>query len=162
MRCLVGYKTPPDTAVPRQNVRRRRRRSRKRRARTPSPGRDQGLSAASLHEFVTANVAPDAAIKTDGWPSYTRPPTSSTSPMSSAPWPPMSFCPGSTAPSPRRDLGARRPHGLRRKHLQSYFDEFACRSIDSEPAMPPSAHFAQSPVRKPLAYNMLIMPEARR
>src|SRR5271163_3166072 len=28
------------------------------------------------------------------------PPTSGTSPMSSAPWPPMSFCPGSTAPSP--------------------------------------------------------------
>ena len=32
------------------------------------------FSAASLHGFVAANVAPGATIKTDGWPSYARAP----------------------------------------------------------------------------------------
>ena len=47
------------------------------------------FSAASLHGFVADNVDPGATIKTDGWPSYARAPDVGTSPMSSAPWPPM-------------------------------------------------------------------------
>ena len=37
------------------------------------------FSAASLHGFVAADVAPGATIKTDGRPSYTCGPTSGTS-----------------------------------------------------------------------------------
>ena len=41
----------------------------------PEPGiRFKDFSAASLHGFVAANVAPGATIKTDGWPSYARAP----------------------------------------------------------------------------------------
>ena len=59
------------------------------------------FSAASLHGFVAGNVAQGATIKTDGWPSYARAPDV----RREAPWPPVSFCPGSTAPSPKSRPG---------------------------------------------------------
>ena len=71
---------------------------------TDAPGRlglamIKDFSAASLHGFVAADVAPGATIKTDGRPSYACGPTSGTSHVVGA-MAAMPFCPGSTAPSP--------------------------------------------------------------
>ena len=102
---------------------------------TDAPGRlrlamIKDFSAASLHGFVAADVAPGATIKTDGRPSYTCGPTSGTSHVVGAmaahavlPWIHRAF---STA-----KLGARRLsrgyRGLRRQHqrrpLGFYLDQ---------------------------------------
>jgi hypothetical protein len=52
-------------------------------------------SAASIHAFMTANLAPGATAKSDGWPPTAVPPRSRTSRMSSATWPLTSCSPGS-------------------------------------------------------------------
>jgi hypothetical protein len=102
--------------------------------------------ASSLHGFVVANVAPGATIKTDGWPSYARDPTSGTSPMSSAPWLRILFLPWvHRAFSNAKTWALGAYHALRRQHLQSYSTNSCSASIDAEPATPPSAPFSQSP-----------------
>ena len=114
------------------------------------------FSTASLHGFVTADVAPDAKIKTDGWPSHTRAPTSSTSPMSSAPWRPMPFCPGSTGPSPTPRPGRSAYTDCEDSISRATSMNSPSASIDSEPAMPPSAHFSQSPSSEGLIPKALL------
>src|ERR1700741_1939517 len=88
------------------------------------------FSAASLHGFVAANVAPGATIKTDGWPSYPR------AFPNAKPW----------------ALGVY--HGLRRQHLQSSLDEFVFRfnRRRTRPAAFRSL-LAIALVRKPLTYT---------
>src|SRR5271165_2527378 len=91
------------------------------------------------------------------------PPTSGTSPMSSGamaahvvlPWVHRAFSNAKTWA-----LGVY--HGLRRQHLQSYLDEFVFRfnRRRTRPAAFRSL-LAIALVRKPLTYNMLIMPEAQ-
>ena len=74
------------------------------------------------------------------------PPTSGTSPVSLAPWPRMSFCPGSTAPSPTRRPG-------RSASITDCEDSISkatstnspSASTDAEPDTRRFAHFSQSP-----------------
>ena len=77
-----------------QNVGRRRRRSRKRRARTPRLAAIQGLLRRLAVMASSPPTSPRArrSKPTAGRPTPA-PPTSGTSPMSSAPWPPMSYLP---------------------------------------------------------------------
>ncbi len=104
-----------------------------------------------------------ATIKTDGWPSYARAPDVRHEPhvvgaMAAhivLPWVHRAFSNAKTWA-----LGVY--HGLRRQHLQSYLDEFAFRFNRRR-----TRHAAFRSllaivlVRKPLTYNMLIMPEAQ-
>jgi hypothetical protein len=121
------------------------------------------FSAASLHGFVVANVAPGATIKTDGWPSYARAPDVRHEPhvvgaMAAhvvLPWVHRAFSNAKTWA-----LGVY--HGLRRQHLQSYLDEFAFRFNRRRTRHAAfRSLLAIALVRKPLTYNMLIMPEAQ-
>ena len=64
--------------------------------------------AASLHGFVAVNVAPGATIKTDGWPSYARAPTSGTAPSCRRHDRPCRSALGPPRLLQRQDLGARR------------------------------------------------------
>ena len=120
------------------------------------------FSAASLHGFVAANVAPGATIKTDGWPSYARAPDVRHEPhvvgaMAAhvvLPWVHRAFSNAKTWA-----LGVY--HGLRRQHLQSYLDEFAFRFNRRRTRHAAfRSLLAIALVRKPLTYNMLIMPES--
>ena len=121
------------------------------------------FSAASLHGFVAANVAPGATIKTDGWPSYARAPDVRHEPHvvgamaahAVLPWVHRAFSNAKTWA-----LGVY--HGLRRQHLQSYLDEFAFRFNRRRTRHAAfRSLLAIALVRKPLTYNMLIMPEAQ-
>ena len=137
-------------------------------ATTDAPGRlrlaaIKDFSAASLHGFVAANVAPGATIKTDGWPSYARAPDVRHEPhvvgaMAAhvvLPWVHRAFSNAKTWA-----LGVY--HGLRRQHLQSYLDEFALRFNRRRTRHAAfRSLLAIALVRKPLTYNMLIMPEAQ-
>ena len=98
---------------------------------------------------------------TDGRP-MRAPPTSGTSPMSSAPWPRISFCPGSTALPNAKTWALGVYHGLRRENLQGYLDEFAFR-FNRRRTRHAAFHslLGIDIVRKPLTYNMLIIPEAQ-
>ena len=83
------------------------------------------FSAASLHAFVKANVAPGTTAKTDGWPGYEGAPGVAHDPhvigsMAAhivLPWSHRVF-------SNLKRWALDVYHGLRRKHLQSYLDEF--------------------------------------
>lgn len=119
------------------------------------------FSAASLHGFVAANVAPGATIKTDGWPSYSGAPGVRHDPhvvgnMAAhfvLPWAHRVFANAKTWA-----LGVY--HGLRRKHLQSYLDEFVFRFNRRRTRHPAfRSLLAIALVGKPLTYNMLINPE---
>jgi hypothetical protein len=121
------------------------------------------FSAASLHGFVAANVAPGATIKTDGWPSYARAPDVRHEPhivgaMAAhvvLPWVHRAFSNAKTWA-----LGVY--HGLRRQHLQSYLDEFVFRFNRRRTRQAAfRSLLAIALVREPLTYSMLITPEAR-
>ena len=85
----------------------------------------QDFSAASLHGFVAANLAQGATIKTDGWAAYPGAPNVAHDPhvvgnMAAhivLPWIHRVF-------SNLKTWALGVYHGLRRKHLQSYLDEF--------------------------------------
>ena len=85
-------------------------------------------SADSLHPFLKANLAPGATAKTDGWAGYLGAPAVTHDPhvvgnMAAhlvLPWTHRIF-----ANLKRWALGVY--HGLRRKHVQSYLDEFVFR-----------------------------------
>jgi hypothetical protein len=62
-------------------------------------------SAASLHTFLAADLAPDATAKTDGLPSYAGAPAFIMIHMWSARWRPISSCLGCTASSPTSRSG---------------------------------------------------------
>jgi ISXO2-like transposase domain/Transposase zinc-ribbon domain len=120
------------------------------------------FSAASLHAFVNANVAAGAAAKTDGWSGYPGAPGVThdphvVGPMAAhivLPWAHRVFANLKTWA-----LGVY--HGLRRKHLRSYLDEFVFRFNRRR-----TRHAAFRSLlgiaiaRKHITYNKLIQPEA--
>jgi len=134
---------------------------------TGGPGRArlaaiEDFSAKSLHPFVTAQVAPGATAKTDGWSSYAGLEHVDHDPhvvgaMAAhvvLPWVHRIF-----ANLKRWALGVY--HGLRRAHIQSYLDEFVFRFNRRR-----SRHAAFRALLgiglaiPPITYKMLITPEA--
>ena len=123
----------------------------------------QDASAESLHAFVGANVEAGATARTDGWRGYPGAPgvihePHVVGPMAAhvvLPWTHRVF-----ANLKRWALGVY--HGLRRKHLQSYLNEFAFRfnRRHTRHAAFPSL-LSISVTIKPATYNMLIQPEAK-
>jgi transposase-like protein len=120
-------------------------------------------SADSLHPFLKANLAPGATAKTDGWAGYSGAPGVTHDPhvvgsMAAhvvLPWTHRVF-----ANLKRWALGVY--HGLRRKHLQTYLDEFVFRFNRRRTR---HAAFRSllgiAAAHSPLSYKMLILPEAQ-
>ena len=120
-------------------------------------------SAASIHAFMAANLAPGATAKSDGWAAYPGAPEVTHQPhvignMAAhivLPWVHRVF-----SNLKRWALGVY--HGLRSKHLQSYLDEFTFRFTRRR-----TRHAAFRSLlgiatrRKPITYKMLIKPELR-
>jgi predicted RNA-binding Zn-ribbon protein involved in translation (DUF1610 family) len=133
-----------------------------------SPGRIRlapirDFSAASLHDFMAANIVPGSTARTDGWTGYRGADKITHEPhvignMAAhvvLPWVHRVF-------SNLKTWALGVYHGLRAKHLQSYLDEFVFRfnrrktrhaAFRSVLAIATSA--------KPLTYKMLIAPEPR-
>ena len=120
------------------------------------------FSATSLHAFVKANVAPGTTAKTDGWPAYEGAPGVAHDPHVIGPLAAHIVLPWSHrvfSNLKRWALGVY--HGLRRKHLQSYLDEFVFRFNRRR-----TRHAAFRSLLgigttlSPLTYKMLIKPEA--
>lgn len=123
----------------------------------------QDYSADSLRRFLNANVTQGATAKTDGWSGYRDAPGVThephvIGPMAAhvvLPWIHRVF-----ANLKAWALGVY--HGLRRKHLQAYLDEFVFRFNRRR-----TRHAAFRSLLgigatlKPATYNMLISPEAR-
>jgi transposase-like protein len=121
------------------------------------------FSAASLHAFVKANVEAGATARTDGWSAYAGTPGVNqdacvVGPMAAhivLPWTHRVFANLKTWA-----LGVY--HGLRRKHLQAYLNEFVFRFNRRR-----TRHAAFrtllgiAAATKPATYNMLIQPEAQ-
>jgi transposase-like protein len=120
-------------------------------------------SADSLHPFLKANLAPGATAKTDSWAGYSGAPGVTHDPhvvgrMAAhvvLPWTHRVF-----ANLKRWALGVY--HGLRRKHLQTYLDEFVFRFNRRRTR---HAAFRSllgiAAAHSPLSYKMLIRPEAK-
>lgn len=122
----------------------------------------EDFSASSLHAFLAAGLAPRATAKTDGWSGYPGAPGVQhephvIGPMAAhvvLPWVHRVFANLKTWA-----LGVY--HGLRRRHLQAYLDEFVFRFNRRR-----TRHAAFrtllgiSLALKPATYNMLIAPEA--
>ena len=122
----------------------------------------EDFSAASLHGFVAANLAQGATIKTDGWAAYPGAPNVSHDPhvvgkMAAhivLPWIHRVF-------SNLKTWALGVYHGLRRKHLQSYLDEFVFRF--NRRRMRHAAFrslLSIGLITKPITYKMLIRPES--
>ena len=118
------------------------------------------FSAASLHAFINTNGAAAAVAKTDGWAAYPGAPGVThdphvVGPMAAhivLPWAHRLF-----ANLKRWALGVY--HGLRRKHLQSYLDEFAFRFNRRRTRHAAFRSLLGIAVAvKPVTYNMLIKP----
>ena len=119
-------------------------------------------SAASLHAFLAAHLAPGATAKTDGFSSYAGAPSVHHDPhvvgkMAAhivLPWVHRVF-------SNLKVWALGVYHGLRRKHLQSYLDEFVFRFNRRR-----TRHAAFRSLlgigagHAPLSYKLLISPEA--
>jgi hypothetical protein len=119
-------------------------------------------SAASLHAFLAADLAPGATAKTDGLPSYAGAPSIRHDPhivgkMAAhivLPWVHRVF-------SNLKVWALGVYHGLRRRHFQSYLDEFVFRFNRRR-----TRHAAFRSLlgiatgHSPLSYRMLIAPEA--
>ena len=120
-------------------------------------------SADSLHPFIAQNLAPGTTAKTDGWVRLSRRSQRQT----------RSPCRGQDG-RPHRPALVHRIfsnlkvwalgvyHGLRRKHLQSYLDEFVFRLNRRR-----TRHAAFRSLlgiaagHAPISYKMLISPEAK-
>src|SRR5439155_3048707 len=121
------------------------------------------FSAASLHAFLAAHLAPGATAKTDGLPSYAGAASVHHEPhvvgkMAAhivLPWVHRVF-------SNLKVWALGVYHGLRRKHLQSYLDEFVFRFNRRR-----TRHAAFRSLlgigagHAPLSYKMLISPEVK-
>jgi hypothetical protein len=119
------------------------------------------FSTASLHSFIGKSVAVGATIKTDGWPSYPGAPDVRhephvIGPMAAhivLPWVHRVF-------SNLKTWALGVYHGLRRKHIQAYLDEFTFRFNRRR-----TRHAAFKTLLgiglqlKPVTYKMLIEPE---
>jgi hypothetical protein len=82
-------------------------------------------SAASIEAFVRANVKTGTTLLTDGHRSY---PGLTDYRRRSARWPAISCCPGFIESSPlMKRWGLGTYHGLRRKHIDTYLNEFVFR-----------------------------------
>ena len=122
----------------------------------------ENFSAASLHGFVSANVAQGATIKTDGWAAYPGAPGVDHDPhvvgiMAAhvvLPWIHRVF-------SNLKTWALGVYHGLRDKHLQSYLDEFVFRFNRRRSRHAAfSSLFSIALAAAPITYKMLIEPEA--
>ena len=118
-------------------------------------------SSASLHPFIQANVAAGSTLKTDGWSAYPGVPGFRHEPhvvgkMAAhivLPWVHRVF-------SNLKTWALGVYHGLRRKHLQSYLDEFVFRF--NRRATPHAAFRTLLGIGiaiKPATYSMLISPK---
>jgi hypothetical protein len=120
------------------------------------------FSAKLLHGFVEDNIAPGTTIKTDGWSAYPGAPGVDHDPHIIGkiaahivlPW-------VHRVVSNVKTWALGVYHGLRKKHLQSYLDEFVFRfnSRANRHAAFRSL-LAIGIANKPITYNMLISPEA--
>src|SRR5271168_5171042 len=120
-------------------------------------------SARNLHSFLKTNLAPGATAKTDGWSGYPGAPGVNHDPhvvgkMAAhiiLPWAHRVF-------SNLKIWALGVYHGLRRKHLQIYLDEFVFRFNRRHTR---HAAFRSllgiAAAHPPLTYNMLISPEAK-
>jgi transposase-like protein len=120
-------------------------------------------SAQSLHPFIAQNLAPGATAKTDGWSAYSGAPAVNHDPRVVGkmaahivlPWAHRVF-------SNLKVWALGVYHGLRRRHLQSYLDEFVFRFNRRR-----TRHAAFRSLlgiaagHAPLTYKMLISPEAK-
>lgn len=118
-------------------------------------------SAASIHAFMTANLAPGATAKSDGWAAYRGAPEVTHEPhvvgnMAAhivLPWVHRVF-----SNLKRWALGVY--HGLRPKHLQSYLDEFVFRFNRRHTRHAAFRSLIGIAIRRnPITYKMLIQPE---
>jgi transposase-like protein len=120
-------------------------------------------AAKTLHAVIKDNIAPGATVKTDGWAGYPGAPDVNhephiIGPMAAhivLPWTHRVF-------SNLKTWALGVYHGLRRKHLQAYLDEFTFRFNRRG-----TRHAAFRSLLgiglalKPATYHMLIAPEAR-
>ena len=116
------------------------------------------FSAASLHAFIAASVTPAATIKTDGWPAYAGAADVDHQPHVIGPMAAHTVLPWIHrvfANLKRWALGVY--HGLRRKHLGSYLDEFVFR-FNRRRQRPAAFHslLGISVRTPPVTYQMLI------
>ena len=132
------------------------------------PGRVRRASikeyaADSLHAFLQANIAEGATAKTDGWSGYPGAPGVTHEPHVVGniaahivlPWIHRILANAKTW-----SLGVY--HGLRRKHLQAYLDEFVFRfNRRRSPHAAFRTLLSIGTTIKPATYNMLIAPEAK-
>lgn len=123
----------------------------------------EDASSASLHPFITANVAPGATLKTDGWSAYPGIPGFKHEPhvvgkMAAhivLPW-------VHRVVSNLKTWALGVYHGLRRQHLQSYLDEFVFRfNRRHTPLAAFRTLLGIGLAIMPATYNMLIAAEAR-
>jgi predicted RNA-binding Zn-ribbon protein involved in translation (DUF1610 family) len=122
----------------------------------------EDFSAASLHDFMAAAIAPGSTAKTDGWPAYPGAPEVEHQPhvignMAAhivLPWVHRVFANLKTWA-----LGVY--HGLRAKHLQTYLDEFVFRFNRRRTRHAAfRSLLAIATGLQPITYKMLIAPEA--
>jgi len=88
----------------------------------------EDFSKTSLHAFIAKSVAPGARVKTDGWPGYAGLEGQAHEPQTIGPLPAHIVLPWVHrvfSNLKRWALGVY--HGLRKKHLQTYLDEFVFR-----------------------------------
>src|SRR5262249_15501459 len=120
-------------------------------------------SPASLHAFLAANLGPGATAKTDGWPGYP-----GAADVTRDPHVIGKVAAHIVLPRVHRIFSNLKVwalgvyHGLRRKHLQSYLDEFVFRFNRRRTR---HAAFRSllgiAAAHQPLPYKMLISPEAK-
>jgi len=120
------------------------------------------FSAPSLHGFIAANPAPGTTIRTDGWSGYPGAPDVAhdphvVGPMAAhvvLPWIHRVF-------SNLKTWALGVYHGLRKKHLQAYLDEFVFRFDRRRTRHAAFRSLLGIGVAlEPTTYNMLIAPEA--
>jgi hypothetical protein len=123
--------------------------------------RIESFGKASLHGFIAKTVSPGARVKTDGWPSYTglkgqthEPRTTGSMPAHIVlPWVHRVF-------ANLKSWAAGVYHGLRKKHIQTYLDEFVFRFNRRKNRPAGFATLLKNAMQMPGAtYNMLILPD---
>lgn len=126
-------------------------------------GTIKDASAASLHPFIKANVAEGATLKTDGWSAYPGVPGYTHEPHVVGKMAAHVVLPWVHRVIANLKVWAMGVyHGLRRKHLQAYLDEFVFQF--NRRAKPHAAFRTLLGIGvaiKPATYKMLIKPEAQ-
>lgn len=123
--------------------------------------RIEDFGKASLHSFIERTVSPGARVKTDGWPSYAglegqthEPQTIGSMPAHIVlPWVHRIF-------SNLKSWAAGVYHGLRKKHIQAYLDEFVFRFNRRKNRAEGFVTLLKNAVQMPgTTYKMLIVQE---